>query len=264
MCGKPHRKATRCSYSKYSSILQVLGVNTCNDNEDIHPPAFCNSCYLTAKRSGTRRVVEWQLHNEAYCHICDDMSKGGRPKKSSSGGHPSHLKTHIQSVACSIPPFSLTQVVDNTYIESITCRLCKCAINDPVEVLPCKSLICCSCVIAHLEKGKDAFTCPGCGESHECTSSSFSRVSPMEEKMIKNMMIKCNKCKHVTTLSQSQASCDRHKIDVCSLNLKDIACRPLESQPTTIEKEVATSVVTRLMYQSKDTIVKLPTRGTVS
>ena len=128
------------------------------------------------------------------CHICDDMSKGGRPKKSSSGGRPSHLKTHIQSVACSIPPFSLTQVVDDTYIESITCRLCKCAINDPVEVLPCKSLICCSCVIAHLEKWKDAFTCPRCGESHECTSSSFSRVSPMEEKMIKNMMIKCNKC----------------------------------------------------------------------
>lgn len=49
-----------------------------------------------------------------------------------------------------------------------------------------------------------------------------------------------------------------------SLNLKDIACRPLESQPTTIEKEIATSVVTRLMYQSKNTVVKLPTGGTVS
>ena len=35
-----------------------------------------------------------------------------------------------------------------------------------------------------------------------------------------------------------------------SLNLKDIACRPLESQPTTMEKEIATNV-TRLMYQSK-------------
>ena len=54
--------------------------------------------------------------------------------------------------------------------------------------------------------------------------------------MIKNMMIKCNKCKHVTILSQSQASCDLHRIDICSLNPKDITCRPLESQPTTIEK----------------------------
>ena len=96
---KPHGKATRYSCSKYSSILQVLGVSTCNDNEEIHPPAFCNSCYLTAKRSGTRRVVEWQLHNEAYCHICDDMSKGGRPKKSSSGGRPSHLNSFTVSNA---------------------------------------------------------------------------------------------------------------------------------------------------------------------
>ena len=60
----------------------------------------------------------------------------------------------------------------------------------------------------------------------------------MEEKMIKNMMIKCNKCKHVTTLSQSQASCDLHKIDICSLNLKDIACGPLESHQQPLRKKL--------------------------
>ena len=78
------------------------------------------------------------------------MSKGGRPK-SSSGGRPSHLEKNIDS--CLQHSSLLTHtVVYDTYIESIiTCKLCICAINDPVEVLPCKSLIRCSCVIAHLE-----------------------------------------------------------------------------------------------------------------
>lgn len=149
---------------------------------------------------------------------------------------------------------------DKTYIESITCKLCNSSLRDPVEVLPCKSLLCCSCVLK--VKALESFNCPGCSESHELIASSFSRMSPVTEKMIKNILIKCNKCNQIIKLSQSQESCDQHG-SVC-LNLKEVTCRPLEAEPTSLEKQAATNIVSRMLHYSDNALVKLPTGGTVS
>ena len=167
----------------------------------MHPGSFCNNCYLTAKRaSGKNRYrpvpdcVEWLPHDNSYCHICDAQDNKGRPKKlTHPGGRPSFLTTHICSVASSIPTFSLSQVINKTYINDVTCKLCNLAVHEPVEVLPCKSLICCSCLLGHLDKDSNMFHCPGCSEEHTNTESSFTKMSPIAEKMINNMMVKCNK-----------------------------------------------------------------------
>ena len=34
----------------YNKLLSILGVDTSNDEIDIHPQCFCNSCYLTSRR----------------------------------------------------------------------------------------------------------------------------------------------------------------------------------------------------------------------
>ena len=122
VCGKTFGKKTRYTCSKYLTILEGLGIDPANDNDDIHPGSFCNSCYLTAKRlphssskiRPVRAHVEWLAHSDSYCQICDGQCKGGRPKKSSSGGRPSLLTTHINFVACKLPAFSLSQIVDET------------------------------------------------------------------------------------------------------------------------------------------------------
>ena len=47
VCGKTFGKKTSYTCSKYLTILEALGIDPDNDNDDIHPG--CYSCYLTAK-----------------------------------------------------------------------------------------------------------------------------------------------------------------------------------------------------------------------
>ena len=255
VCGKPFGKKTRYSCSKYHSIVEVFGVNYNDNNEEVHPESFCNNCYMTAKRvlhsaknHPIPACVEWLPHDSSYCHICDGQRRG-RPKKSTHpGGRPSFLTTHICSVASSIPTFTLSQVIDKSYINNITCSLCNSAVCEPVKVLLCKSLICCSCLLGHLDKDSDMFHCPGCSEEHTNTQSSFTKMSPIAENMINNMIVKCNKCYQPVKLSISRKPCDHHAIERECCNLIEAINRPLESPPTTMEKQVASSVVTRLLH----------------
>lgn len=69
---------------------------------------------------------------------CDVHSKKGRPKRQYSSGCPSFLTCHLCSIASVFPPFSLDQLVDPSYKESITCIICQNTLEHPVETLPCK------------------------------------------------------------------------------------------------------------------------------
>ena len=113
--------------SHHESLLKSLGVNLSSDNPEIHPQYFCNYCYLSAKKhmcgqqSCTLSPTQWLPHSDTCCTVCDVRSKGGRPKKKSSSGRPSSISIHIRSVALPISSFTLDQVVDNNYIDDVTC-----------------------------------------------------------------------------------------------------------------------------------------------
>ena len=267
VCGKLFGNKTKYDCKKYSRILEVFEIDPTSDSDDVHPEAFCNTCYLTAKRTPRtkqiRNPVKWLPHSDVHCAVCDERCKGGRPKKLSSCGRPSLLHTHIRSVACDLPKFTLEQVVDETYIENIKCSICKSAINNPIEVLPCKSLICCSCLLLHLDKEMTTFHCPGCSEQHDSNNPTFSRLSPVAEKMLNNMVVNCEKCYRPVKLSISNKNCDHHEDLRCS-KLTELVDRPIEAEPTDIEKHVATNVVTRLLHHNDNMVVKLPTGGQVS
>ena len=273
ICGKSFGKNTKYTCSKYLQILEVLSIDLSNDSEEIHPQSFCNSCYLAAKRISSsscnivrrpvRQQLNWLAHSEVNCNVCKGKGRG-RPKNSHIGGRPSLLTAHIRSVACTnLPSFTLSQIVDKTYTESIICTLCKSAISEPVEIHPCKSLICCSCLEGHLNKELNTFECPGCSENHVKSITSVTKLSPIAEKMISNMMVKFNKCYNPVKLLKCKESCDHHGDTSCS-NLLEVVKRPLEVQPTTIEKQVVTNVVARLLHQNDNAIITLPTGGRVS
>lgn len=116
---------------KYLSLLNHLGVDSQHDDEQIHPPSFCNVCYMTAKRISRSLQhhtqilpVLWVPHDGAAC-MCKTQCKGGRPKKKTSSGRPSQLQQHIRSVASkAIPEFELSQVTDRKCRLYLTCALC--------------------------------------------------------------------------------------------------------------------------------------------
>ena len=109
-----------------------------------------------------------------------------------------------------IPHFTLSQVVNKTYIDSLTCKLCKSGVSDPVEVLPCKSLTCCSCLLGLVSKDMDKIHCPGCSEDHSCVELSFTNISPVAEKMILDILVKCEKSLQAVKLCTIKPPCEQH------------------------------------------------------
>jgi hypothetical protein len=126
------------------------------------------------------------------------------------------------------------------------------AILNPIEILPCKFLACSICIIDHVKADdSDLFCCQGCGEAHNKCSSSFSQLSPISIKMLNDMIVTCTNCSRHVKLS-SNGRCDDHVNNETSLT--EVVMRPLEATPTTLEKQVATNVVTRLLHQNSENI----------
>jgi hypothetical protein len=65
------------------------------------------------------------------------------------------------------------------------------------------------------------------------------------------MIVTCTNCSRHVKLS-SNGRCDDHVNNETSLT--EVVMRPLEATPTTLEKQVATNVVTRLLHQNSENI----------
>ena len=99
VCAKAFGKHTKYLCKNSLPILQALGTDLTNDDENIH---LCNSCYLTSKRvsptsSSTRPTIIWAKHNDSHREVCDVKCKGGRRKKSTSSGrlHNIYDQSHV-------------------------------------------------------------------------------------------------------------------------------------------------------------------------
>ena len=247
---------------KYSQILKQFEIDTSFDNTEVHPDSFCNNCYSAAKRSANRVPFQWSPHNETSCFVCDNKCKGGRPKKPvTTSGRPSKLQQHLSSVASAIPRFDLNRVANRHLLNDVTCPSCDLAINRPIEILPCKSLVCCSCC-NKLVSLQTSFSCPGCNETHESAVCSFSRPSRIVENMLNEMVVECEKCCEKIKLALIEKECAYHGNDSSHM-LEDVLNQSLEVEPTKLEKRAAVNLMTRMLHQGDDMVVTLSTGGRV-
>ena len=256
-------RGTKYFIRDYQEIFKLFGVDVSDDDAHVHPEFFCNSCYLTAKRSSlnhpgepiNRVPFQWAPHSDDLCSVCDSKCKGGRPKKKEpSGGRPSALHQHIQAVASSVPSSKITEVLDCSYKEHVSCVQCKLLVVKPVEIQPCKSLACSSCCLDLVYK-KTQFCCPGCSHEHESGIDSFSHVSPTVNKILCDLVVKCTKCNKNIRLATLNDNCLHHKSMNENITLEEIIQQPLEAEPTNLEKRAAASLVTRLLHQKGDNII---------
>ncbi len=242
---------------KYTMILSHFGLDPTLDNIEIHPESFCNSCYLTAKRGSettTRVPINWPPHTEIDCFVCDQKCKGGRPKKSTSRGRPSALQQHLHSIACTIP------LVNTSLLENVTCPLCCLAINKPVQISACKSLMCCSCC-HNLITQKPTFSCPGCTEDHDSSIHSFSQPSRIVTNMLNEMIVQCEMCCEKVKLASIDKECNQYHRNNQNRTLEDVVNQPLETEPSKLEKQAAINL---LFHQGDDdTVVTLSSGGRV-
>ena len=85
VCGRRHTRAKRkepvhdCQKHK-QLLLLTFDIDVEEDRQDVHPTAFCNSCYATAARVKAARekntpyahstvLFEWNPHSENNCKV---------------------------------------------------------------------------------------------------------------------------------------------------------------------------------------------------
>lgn len=161
LCRICTRKLERVSHDCRSTLLEEYFQDGLTFNPAVHPPRFCNSCYLTmrctlkARQDGSVHrtsltLYSWEEHQEGNCGTCDMVvgrSVGGRPKKKKNIKRcPTYLTAHIQAIAgprhrCSapLPPdwfLSCSEPGLGLYTDDVTCRYCNSIVAEPVELPP--------------------------------------------------------------------------------------------------------------------------------
>ena len=110
------------------------------------------------------------------------------------------------------------------------------------------------------------FTCPGCTLVHDSSTSNINTIAPLIQTMICMQCLKCNKVARLDDVTDhNQSECSSFTISLL-LTVEDVLHQPLESKPTKHEQLAAVNVnvVERMMTNTSDSTVTLPTGGHVS
>lgn len=291
LCRICTRKLGRVSYDcrVSSHIQECFQVAVTTDDPAIHPPRYCNTCYLTMQRMikaqkgavyrTSLTVYTWLEHQDVDCNTCVMVERrraGGRPKnRTNILGCPKSLTEHIQSIAgprnrcfatLGVERFILTP----EGLEDFVCRSCRNILDEPVE-LPCRHVLCYTCCITYLKTNLTSISCPHCQQAHPIVASSFLAPPPLMVKFLAQLVVKCEKvnCLETVYLSDLQrhmnSNC-KHTSDIRqTLTLGQILGRPATSPPTRLELETAGHVVKKILSQSQaQAPFSLPTGGYVS
>lgn len=89
-CGKGFGKAYKFNCLKHKELLGYFGVDPVIDNSLVCPESFCNSCYLTAKKTrasgnkeSSRKAMDWfctQCRGHMLCVWCAVQRRWGKTK----------------------------------------------------------------------------------------------------------------------------------------------------------------------------------------
>ena len=207
--------------------------------------------------------MNWPPHTEDECFVCDELCKGGGRKRKVSTGRPTLLQQHLQSLHSRIPHFDLSMVVLEADKQKVTCDQCSMAANKPVEIIPCRAIVCFNCSVL-LARTQPSFNCPKCSKPHDSAAHTFARPSYQVEKLYNELLVKCGKCKCEVKLESVEEGCAYHGQLQSVPTLQDIVNQQnLEKDPTNLEKQVAMTVVYRMLQTGSDTLT-VPTGGRVS
>ena len=257
VCGKGFGKSYKFNCNKHQELLEHYGVDPTVEDDLVFPDSFCNSCYLTAKKTrasgeklSSRKPMDWPPHDpNSTCFMCDELCKGGGRKRKVSTGRPTLLQQHLQSLHSRILHFDLSQVVTEAAKHKVTCDQCTMAANKPVEIVPCGAIVCYSCSVL-LARTQPTFNCPKCSASHDSAAQSFTRPSYKIENLFNELLVKCGKCQCEVKLESVEEGCAYHEQQ--------------QSLRTSLEKQAAMKVVSRMLRENDSGTLTVLTGGRVS
>lgn len=279
---KRHRVTYKCC--EYTELIRtVFKVNALEDDASIHPHNFCHYCYLTIqhaivapgqKYTHTVSVYTWEPHT-SDCNTCNQVQqikKGGRPQKRKRGRpkQDGGYRTIIKFIRSVTPPsywpnevrWSPVLEPRSASVSAITCPICLDIVDQPMELIPCNSHICSTCLCSALEASKEP-SCPCCYTDHLSDSSTIRPVTPIVNNLIINTIFTCPSCNRYVTLENvipHHNSACKNIASCPPLSISSILSTSNNHPLTQTECRLTTNLVRRSL---KNGILQVETAGQV-
>ena len=151
-------------------------------------------------------------------------------------------------------------------LDQLLCNSCQTVINCPVEITPCRKLICRDCSPYTIENQE--FNCLFCNLCHSVEQKTFLKCLPSYSDCSKNSseMPTRKVCKDNPSWQTGRALtewvyCMHHS---GTINSAKIITQPANAPPTVLEQRAAVNVVQRMLSQAAahyKSVVALPTGG---
>ena len=225
------------------------------------------------------RYIHFINLNKLYFQVCkhlDVITRGGGQNKRArknrgrpSGYSPAAAIAHIKQLVKSLPHFvdSAEEVIyTSDQAATLLCPLCLEVLDQPIE-LACSNLVCANCCCKWIERS-GTVSCPCC-YYHQLDDLTISLPSTVVQDLLGTLKLSCTKCHKTTTAAQHRlhknSQCQGHyeASSPSQITAQHILQRPMTAPTLPVEKQVAECLVRRLMTESDDTVVRIPTRGQV-
>ncbi len=259
----------------------VFGISAESDDTTIHPIHFCHACkvvihkFSSSYQHRTAVFEDWCSHLDDSCAVCQHFNlilRGGRPKKAKrTPGRPPTISTRycierIREVAPPplIPPhqpISVCEVHVHLPLSELNCPICCDLLNQPVELVTCRSTVCAECLCTWVQYNQ--FVCPCCYDNHLKDFSTIKQAAPLVVTSTGSLCVVCGKCKNHMQLSTYKDHHCRPLTPVVSPNtsVEDILHQPLSAPLTPIEQKLQTRLARRSL--TEESVLQLKTGGKV-
>ena len=142
-----------------------------------------------------------------------------------------------------------------------TCTACSQVLTQPLE-LACSHHICCQCLCNRLQQSGQLH-CPSCHQELPLVPESVRKPPPLLLSFLGGLEVRCATCERTVMVKHLdihfKSGCTRH----VNVNIDDILVQPLSTPTTHKEKQLASSVVRRMLNEEKSCSIKIPTGGRV-
>ena len=286
VCGK---KPKGYMYKKTSSackeaLLEVFNIAAEREDNDIYPELVCNPCHLTlrqlcdARKEGRPRETDlvpqnWIPHTD-NCPLCQDAPKvtRGRPKKRKAVGSLDDTHNRGRKIMHRLSNLHTPKYADHTlhishflstpHLTHLTCNLCQCVPNEPIQLLGCQHLMCVACVRSRCEA--ETVTC-AC--STALSGDNFGVPSTLTHSLLESLLIHCTTgCGQVMELRHLKAHISSSCTNTIPPKLSTLTVQQLLDLQSDSNSELTTSALSLLIEKVApgETLVCRSSSGRVS
>lgn len=287
VCGKRFSRKS-CQKNKQDDevkymIKQCYGISVDEDTNEVHPLGVCYGCICQMKRVMTAQNTAffqpstspflWKQHTDVGCIVCqhfESTSKGGRPKKRTSGRPSGECVSHT---IAALPDLAgdthtgrdhvsvSTSRLTSLHVEhhQIACIICKCIVNAPIQ-LGCDNLACWQCLHQHLVNNGQV--CVGCTETLD--TFHMSRCTALILSVVQNLRVKCKfDCSYSVPLkdlcTHEQSCSDHENTALPRYALRDVTLAEIiqvpSTQPLSADEEILLSKLVKRATGGGDSFV---------